>query len=193
VVAGLAYAFCQAAPKLIRFDSPLLAALNVFVGLLPNFAHWPAPFLMIVAGVAALSGYRRRRLLNTQSGIESIRELSWQDFELLVGEWFRQQGFAFYENGGGRADGGVDLRLSRDGKTSIVQRKRWKWRQIGVVPIRELFGLMTAENAAGAYFVACGEYSRAAERFASDVGLVFGSRRRAGPRHSPSQDRISSD
>jgi restriction system protein len=31
------------------------------------------------------------------------------------------------ETGGGGPDGGVDLRLQRDGMTSIVQCKRWKY------------------------------------------------------------------
>ena len=52
-----------------------------------------APLAWAVLGicwVAALASYigaqRRRRLLETQTGLDSIRALSWRQFELLVGE-----------------------------------------------------------------------------------------------------------
>ncbi len=107
----------------------------------------------MIAGLAALGSYRRCGLLDSQTGIESIRGLNWQEFELLVGEWFRRQVFAVEENGGGGAVGGVDLRLHRDRRAFVVQCKRWRSKQIGVAPVREMYGLMTAEGAAGAYFV----------------------------------------
>ena len=149
----------------------MFAAGNVFAGLLPTYAPFVALPFLLVAGVAWFNAYRRRRLLDQQSDIESIRNLSWQDFELLVGEAFRRQGYAVEENGGGGADGGVDLRLRRDGKTYIVQCKRWKSRQVGVSPVRELYGLMMAENAAGAFFVTSGVFTNDAVQFAAESGM----------------------
>jgi len=70
------------------------------------------------------------------------------------------------EVGGGGADGGVDLRLLRDGQTSIVQCKRWKTYKVGVKPVRELFGVMTAEKAGRAVFITSGIYTDEALRFA---------------------------
>ena len=60
-----------------------------------------APLAWVVLGlcwIAALASYigakGRQRLLETQTGLESIRSLSWRQFELLVGEAFRRQGYA---------------------------------------------------------------------------------------------------
>jgi restriction system protein len=39
--------------------------------------------------------------------------MTWREFEALVGEYFRLRGFAVTETGGGGADGGVDLMLTK--------------------------------------------------------------------------------
>jgi restriction system protein len=51
-----------------------------------------------------------RRLLNNRSKPESVRSRSWQEFERLVGEAFRRQGYVVAQTQAG-ADGGVDLIL----------------------------------------------------------------------------------
>jgi len=173
VVAAAVFLGCKAAPSFIHSDSPVLAGLNVFAGLLPSIAHYIALPFVLISGLAWFNAYRRRRLLDQQSDIESIRNLTWQEFEILVGEAFRRQGYAVEESGGGGADGGVDLRLRRDGKTFIVQCKRWKTCQVGVSPVRELYGLMTAEKANGAFFVSSGTYTSDASRFAEDNALTL--------------------
>lgn len=52
--------------------------------------------------------------------------MSWQEFELLVGEAFRLQGYEVAEIGGGGPDGGVDLVLRKDREKFLVQCKQWK-------------------------------------------------------------------
>lgn len=172
-VAVVVYVACKAAPSFLHSTSPALAGINVLATILAANAHWVALPFVIVSGIAALNRLRRQRLLSQQSDIESIRNLSWQEFELLVGEAFRQQGYSVEETGGGGADGGVDLRLRRDGKTYLVQCKRWKQRQVPVTAVRELFGLMAAEKAHGAFFVSCGLFTPDAKQFASDNGVVL--------------------
>lgn len=63
----------------------------------------------------------RRRLLDTQTGLDSLRAMSWREFEMVVGESFRRRGYAIQETGLGGADGGIDLILRKDGKTTLVQ------------------------------------------------------------------------
>ena len=48
----------------------------------------------------------------------------WREFEMLVGEAFRLQGYQVVETGGGGADGGVDLVLRKDRETFLVQCKQ---------------------------------------------------------------------
>jgi len=136
----------------------------------------PIPFI-IGAIVSIFKGKSRQKLLDEQSSLESIRAMSWQEFELLVGEAFRRKGFDVKENGGGGADGGIDLILSKNGKKSIVQCKRWKAFSISVPLVRELYGVMTAERANDCIFVSSGNYTAEARLFAEDkpIWLIDGS------------------
>jgi restriction system protein len=125
-----------------------------------------ACLFLIPAPIAFFNTSRRRKLLDSHTGIESIRAMSWQDFELLVGEAFRRQGYAVEERGGSAPDGGVDLVLRRDGKTTVVQCKCWRDAQVSVQPVRELFGVMHAAGANAAIFVSSGAYTADAAEFA---------------------------
>jgi restriction system protein len=87
--------------------------------------------------VSFLGERRRRRRLETRTGLDSIAALGWRDFERLVGEAFRRQGYAVEETGLGGADGGIDLILRRDGKRSLVQCKRWRREKVPVNVVRE--------------------------------------------------------
>lgn len=143
-----------------------------------KFLQYVIPVIFIIgACVSSFKSKQRIKLLDKQSGIESIRDMSWQDFELLVGEAFRRKGFEVRENGGGGADGGIDLVLTKNGKKSIVQCKRWKTFSIGVPLIRELYGVMTSERANDCIFVSSGNYTAEARLFAEDkpIWLIDGS------------------
>lgn len=141
------------------------------------FMQYIIPFAFLVgAGISAYKRRHRSQLLDTQSGIESIRAMSWQDFEYLVGEIFRRQDFMVEEHGGKGPDGGVDIVLYKSGKKAIVQCKRWKSYSINVSLVRELFGVMVAEAASECIFVTCGTYTLDAVEFAKGkaVKLVDG-------------------
>jgi restriction system protein len=79
-----------------------------------------APFIVVTV-VAAVNSRYRRRLFDAQIGVESIRVISWQEFERLVGEAYRRQGYVIEEIGGSAPDGGVDLVLHRQGRKVVVQ------------------------------------------------------------------------
>ncbi len=70
-----------------------------------------------------LKARHRRRLLDTRTTLESLAAGGWRQFELLVGEAFRRQGYAVEETGLGGADGGIDLILRKDGRRTLVQCK----------------------------------------------------------------------
>jgi restriction system protein len=102
--------------------------------------------------------------------------MSWQEFEMLVGEAFRRGGYAVSETGGGGADGGVDLVLRKDGEKFLVQCKQWKAFKVGVTTIRELYGVMAAEGAAGGFVVTSGNFTQEAKAFAEgrNIDLIDG-------------------
>ena len=127
--------------------------------------------ILIVGIGAALSKSRRRQLYDEQTSIESIRALSWQKFELLIGEAFRRQGYQVTENGGGGADGGIDLILHKSNERTLVQCKQWKVYKVRVGPVRELYGVLMAERADRAIFVNSGVYTKEARDFADGKPL----------------------
>lgn len=140
------------------------------------------PFFCLIG--AALSAYRqreRRGLVDrvTQNpAADMLNGMSWRQFEQLVGEAFRLQGYAVKETGGGGADGGVDLRLTRNGETYLVQCKQWRAFKVGVDVVRELYGVMAAEGAAGGFVVTSGRFTDEAAKFAAgrNVTLLDGVR-----------------
>ena len=73
-------------------------------------------------------------------------------------------------------DGGVDLRLRKNGQVVFVQCKHWKARSVGVKVVRELFGVMAAKNVKHGSVVTYGEFTPEARAFAkaSSVELIDG-------------------
>jgi len=130
-------------------------------------APLPLLFFILIAIGSFLFAEKRRRLVDEQTSLEKLRETGWKDFEYLVAEAFRRRGYAVDYSLGRGADGGVDLTLRRDGRTSLVQCKQWKVFSIGAPIIREMFGLMTAEQAAEVIIVTTGKFTRDAQEFAA--------------------------
>jgi restriction system protein len=121
------------------------------------------------AAVSAVKSSRNRRLFaDTKRTAEDadLLNLTWQDFEHLVGQAFRERGFAVTETDAG-PDGGVDLELRKDGELHLVQCKRWRARKVGVEVVRELYGVMSARGAVGGYVVSSGVFSDEAKHFAA--------------------------
>lgn len=103
--------------------------------------------------------HKRGELLASATGLPAIRQMSWQQFEVLVGEAFRRQGYIVIERGGPAADGGIDLILRKRSETVIVQCKHWKTQQVKVASVRELRGVVAREKATRGIFVASGSYT----------------------------------
>ena len=99
---------------------------NSFAKGLSQLAPFVALILLIPAPIAALNSWRKRRLLDSQKGIDSIRALGWREFEELVGEAYRRQGYRVIENTTAGPDEGIDLVLKKNGGLVLVQCKQWK-------------------------------------------------------------------
>ena len=112
---------------------------------------------------------------------EEIRALGWEEFEELIEAHYRRLGFSARREGGAGPDGGVDVRIERPGgETYLVQCKQWRQRQVDVKVVRELCGVVTAEDATGGIVVTAGSFTRDVEEFANlprvHVELVDGDR-----------------
>ena len=89
---------------------------------LATAGQYIVPLLCIAA--AALSAWRRKQRQALVSDVAQARNadaldgMSWREFELLVGEAYRLQGYRVTEIGGGGPDGGVDLVLTKGSENS---------------------------------------------------------------------------
>ena len=158
----------------ITIDNPVLQGV---AKALAHFAPYIAFFLLIPAPISAINTLRKKKLLDQQTSIHSVRALGWREFEELVAEAYRRKGFTVIENHKAGADGGVDIRLKRDGQTHLVQCKQWKTQKVGVSVIREMYGVMTAEGASSVIVITSGMFTQEAQNFADGkpVDLVDGS------------------
>ena len=127
-------------------------------------------FVALMGVLAFFHKQTRRRLLDCQDSLKSLKNLPWREFEMLVGEAYRRKGYTVEETGGG-PDGGVDLVLRRDGETVLVQCKRWKAHTVGVPVVRELYGVLMSEQATRALLVTSGEFTADAHTFAQGKPL----------------------
>jgi len=150
------------------------------LGAVAQLAQYVVPFLCLLGALVSFLQRRKRQALLatvTQSGAASaLNDMSWHEFEMLVGEAFRRQGYEVTEQGGAGPDGGVDLTLRRGSESFLVQCKQWKAFKVGVDVVRSLYGVMAARGAAGGFVITSGSFTADAQEFARGrhVRLVDG-------------------
>ena len=186
----------------LRWVLPAFASQDKLVQAVIAGVSKLAPFVAFAFGLtavgSALLGAKRRRLVDEQQSLETLRATSWKDFECLVAEAYRRQGFTVDYSLSKGSDGGVDLVLQKDGRKSLVQCKQWKTFSVGRPVLQQMFGIMTAEKADEVIIVTSGRFTDEARAFASGkpiqlldgpnlLGLVRSVQagREAGPKAEP--------
>jgi restriction system protein len=144
------------------------------------FGQYILPFAFgFGAAISAYNQFVLRKLHDkvSQSPMKDVlNDMSGHQFEMFVGEMYRQQGYCVKELGGSGPDGGADLVLTKDGRKYLVQCKQWKAYKVGVQPVRELLGVMVGEGATGGIVVTSGDFTQDAVNFArnNNIQLVDG-------------------
>jgi restriction system protein len=132
-------------------------------------AQYGVPAFLLIGAISALFKRKKRaHLLESVANgnsIDTLDSLTWQQFEDLVHEYFRRQGYEVKETSKG-PDGGIDLKLRKDGKPATVQCKHWRNKKVGVNVIREQFGIMAAESVSEGFVVTSGQFTEDAYAFA---------------------------
>ena len=174
-----------------------------------SVGQYALPILCLAgAGMSAWRRQERKQLVvdvAQSKASDALDGMSWREFEMLVGEAFRLQGYQVVETGGGGPDGGIDLVLTRPSKSGsekfLVQCKQWRAFKVGVDVIRELYGVMAAKGATGGFVVTSGHFTEGAISFASgrNVTLVDGPKlygllrqAKAGIERSPARPVVAS-
>ena len=164
----------------VRPDQVVTLMQHSFIAGLATIGQVIVPVLCLFGALVSFLRRRKRESLLSQvtqsTSADALQGISWREFEMLVGEAFRLQGYAVTEQGGAGADGGVDLVLRRGSETHLVQCKQWKAYKVGVDVVRQLYGVMAANGAAGGFVITSGTFTADAEAFAAgrNVKLVDG-------------------
>ncbi len=156
---------------------------GIFKSALPGLLHVLSFFGQIILPVAFLLGsmasviltVKRAKLYDKTSrnaSQNSLDNMSWRDFEYLVGEYFRRRQFSVEETKFG-ADGGVDLIATKGMEKYLIQCKHWKAYKVGVKVVRELLGVMVGAGATGGFVVTSGEFTKDAIHFAKANNILI--------------------
>jgi HJR/Mrr/RecB family endonuclease len=129
---------------------------------------WTITLLWLFPQVQAAN---RRHLLEWTT---NLRLLSAQEFEWIVGEVLRREGWDVEETGReAEADGNVDLRIRRGERELLVQCKRWQSWPVGVDEVRKLAGTLMREGLSGeeGIFVTLSHFTEPAIAEAAKLGI----------------------
>lgn len=155
-----------------ELDKVVVPQLAKFVS---TIFQWLIPSLLLIGSAA--SAFKRHRRVKLYGEVvaagspSSLSRMSWQDFERLVSDYFQRRGFKVVEFGGHGSDGGIDLIARRGDDEYVIQCKQWKAYRVGVVPVRELYGLVSKRRAAGGFVVTSGSFTDEAIRFVSGISV----------------------
>lgn len=139
------------------------------------YGQYILPLLFLIGALASFLKRRKRtdlvRTVSNGKPGDTLYDITWRDFEILVGEAFRMRGFSVVETGGGGSDGGIDLVLKKDGEVFLVQCKQWRAYKVSVNVVRELLGVMVTKGATGGFVVTSGVFTTEARSFAKGQNI----------------------
>lgn len=157
----------------VKLDEVLFSSIYI---VLATAGQYILPFVGLLGSLLSLyRGKQRTKLIEDVGHAPSanaLNNMSWREFELLVGEAFRLKGYRVTENSGG-PDGGIDLAMSKDNEVFFVQCKQWKAVRVGVSVVRELYGVMAAKGASGGFVVTSGRFTDEANKFVDGRNIVL--------------------
>lgn len=144
----------------------------------------PAPlvlcFFVMFALISMVHRQRQAKRVDQQTGLDSLRHTHWKEFEYLVAEAFRRQGYTASYSLNSGPDGGVDVILKKGGRLTLVQCKQWKTAAVGVKVVREMYGILHDQKADEVIIITTGGFTADAEAFAKgkpikliDGGLLW--------------------
>ena len=90
--------------------------------------------------------------------------MPWPRFSAVMADVFRGEGYAVDV----REQGPASLVLERTGYTTLVSCRRWKVKETGIAPLRELAEAATASGARDCIYVTVGTFTDSARAFARE-------------------------
>lgn len=147
-----------------------------------EIAQYVLPVLLLLgSAISLVKRLRRASVYNSVAGSggfargrsrDKLDTLTWRQFEDLVHEHFRRNGYSVVETAQG-PDGGIDLKLTTNGRTATVQCKHWCKKKVDVRIVREQLGVMTASNATECFVVTSGDFTKEARTFSKGQPITL--------------------
>jgi len=149
-------------------QSLLLWELSAF--LIPVLAFVAAYVVAVVVLASQMKRLAWWRLLESNRSLDTIRALSWREFERLVAAAFAAKGWSPELVGQDGPDGGTDLFLRKGKQRAIVQCKQRRFPgYVEARDVREFVGVITAGKLMKGFFVTSGVFTPEATEFAGKV------------------------
>ena len=162
------------------FSGVVFVSCNYLFSESSNISFWqntPSTFLaspFLLLGIILFSKEKyHSQLSERESNLKAIRKMPWCDFEILVSEAFRRDGFYVEAKENSDSNSQVDLTLWKNNQTIIVQCKRWDMNKIDAQAIKQLYNCIHKENADACLFITSGKYTQAAKSFAKDKPIAL--------------------
>ena len=147
----------------------LLLAL-VLTTLPRHYAGFGVFAVLPSAGISVVSGWRQRRAPSAAQlaqMVTTLSAMSWNEFAAILAQGFQHDGCEVQVLGGDP----VDFELKSTGEVALVCAKRWKAAHIGVAALQDLHAAQQARHAQESLYVALGEFSEAAQKFANEHAI----------------------
>ena len=153
------------------------AVTAVAVALLPEAyrsvgAVTGLPFL-VIGCIAAWKQWEAPSMARIDRTLAAVRAMSWAEFSRAIESAYRRQGYVVSAVSGTAAN----FEITKEGRTALVNCKRWKVAHTGAEALHDLHALKEARNAHECIYVAAGEITDNARAFAGKhaIKLVGGS------------------
>jgi restriction system protein len=132
--------------------------------------------LGVLCAVAAAALLFSQAILGRLRGVptesQNLRDVPLGQFQSLLAGAYGRLGYDNVDDPKGGGSGGVDIRLYKDGRLTLVQAKYWR-DDITETMVSELCGVMAAEKAAAGIIVTTAAFTPEARRSAQGKPLTL--------------------
>ncbi len=119
------------------------------------------PFL-VIGCIAAWKQFQAPSTARIDDTLAAVRAMSWVEFSRAIEAAYRRQGYEINAVSGTAAN----YEITKEGRTALVNCKRWKVAHTGVEALHDLHTMKEARNAHECIYIAAGEVTDNARTFA---------------------------
>jgi restriction system protein len=132
-----------------------------------------APFIALpFVAIAAYFAYKQLRgksPVDARERLTALRDMSWENFSLVISETYCRQGYAVEASNSAI----FDFTLRKNNRITLVQCRRWKVNQVGVGPLRELHEAIASQDAFNGICITAGGFTANAREYAAGKPILL--------------------